>query len=192
MRLRIPNPSLVVLCGPAGSGKSTFAARHFPATAVVSSDRCRALLADDERTIAVSREAFELFHHIIARRLGLGRLAVADSTALRRDARRSLLAIGRRHGVQVVAVLFDVSEERCYLHDTLRERRVGRAVIARQVRLLQETLRTIRDEGFDDVIILDDVMTRQTSVELVPTGRLTGHRASGPPDGGSPPDSDAR
>ncbi len=166
VRLRIPNPSLVILCGPAGSGKSTFAARHFPPTAIVSSDRCRAMLADDERNLAVSREAFTLFHTLIDRRLHFRRLAVADSTALRRDARRALLDIGRRHGVPVLLVVFDVSEDRCSLHDTMRERRVGRAVIARQVRLLHEALKTIPHEGFDGVTILDDASARHAAIEI--------------------------
>jgi protein phosphatase len=164
--VRIPSPALVVLIGPAGSGKSTFAARRFPETAVVSSDRCRAMLADDERNLAISREAFELFHDLIARRLRLGRLTVADSTALRRDARRALLGIGRRQGVPVIAIVFDVDEARCYYHDTLRTRRVGRAVIERQVKLLQDTLKTIRDEGFDEVVVLDEALARQVHVEV--------------------------
>lgn len=171
MRLRIPNPSLVVLVGPAGSGKSTFAARHFPATAIVSSDRCRAMLADDERSLAVSREAFDLFYSIIERRLRLRRLTVADSTALRRDARRTLLEIAQRHTVPVIAIVFAVDEERCYLHDTLRERRVGRAVIARQVGLLYESLKTIDAEGFEEVVVLDETQARQTSVEIQPFTR---------------------
>ncbi len=165
--MRIPNPALVVLCGPAGSGKSSFAARHFPPTAVVSSDRCRALLADDERNLAVSREAFDLFHTIIDRRLRFQRLTVADSTALRREARQMLLEIGRRRAVPVQLIVFDVSEDRCYLHDTLRDRRVGRTVIARQVRLLHEALRIIPEEGFDAVTILDDATAPRASMEIV-------------------------
>lgn len=166
MRVRIPTPSLVVLCGPAGSGKSTFAARHFPPTAIVSSDRCRAMLGDDERNMAVSSEAFELFHTIIDTRLRLRRLTVADSTALRPVARRTLLEIGRRHTVPVTLIVFDVSEERCYLHDTRRERRVGRAVISQHVQQLQEALRVIPGEGFDAVTMLDDALSRVTTIEL--------------------------
>jgi predicted kinase len=182
VRLRIPVPSLVVLCGPAGSGKTTFAARHFPPTAIVSSDRCRAMLGDDERNLAVSRDAFELFHFIIARRLALGRLAVADSTALRPEARRTLLEIGRRAGVPVYLIVFDVDEERCYYHDTLRARRVGRPVIARQVQALREALKTIPREGFDHVTVLDDALARSVSVELVPTPAAPGVRREAPGD----------
>jgi protein phosphatase len=170
VKLEIASPALVVLCGPAGSGKSTFAARHFPRTAIVSSDRCRAMLADDERNLAVSREAFDLFHTIIDRRLRFRRLAVADSTALRRDARRTLLDIGQRRGVPVHLIIFDVSVDRCYLHDTLRDRRVGRAVIARQVRLLHDALRTVGEEGFDRVVVLDEDAARRAAVVIAPSG----------------------
>lgn len=171
MRIRITAPSLVVLCGPAGSGKSTFAARHFAPTAIVSSDGCRAMLGDDERNLAVSPEAFELFHTIIDRRLRLRRPTVADSTALRSDARRTLLDIGQRHAVPVTLIVFDVSEEQCYLHDTRRERRVGRPVIAQHVRQLQDALRTIPQEGFNAVIMLDDALARTSSVEIVAGAR---------------------
>ena len=45
--LDIPDFSLVVLIGATGSGKSTFAARHFLPTEVVSSDQARAFVSDD-------------------------------------------------------------------------------------------------------------------------------------------------
>jgi protein phosphatase len=37
--LQIPELSLVVLVGASGAGKSTFAAKHFKATEILSSDR---------------------------------------------------------------------------------------------------------------------------------------------------------
>jgi protein phosphatase len=39
MQVKIPDFSLVVLVGATGSGKSTFAARHFLPTEIMSSDR---------------------------------------------------------------------------------------------------------------------------------------------------------
>ena len=46
--IEVPELSLVVLVGASGSGKSTFARKHFKATEVVSSDACRGMVADDE------------------------------------------------------------------------------------------------------------------------------------------------
>ncbi len=43
MDIKIPNLSLVLLIGASGSGKSTFAARYFRPTEILSSDYCRGL-----------------------------------------------------------------------------------------------------------------------------------------------------
>ena len=48
MKIVLPELSLVVLVGVSGSGKSTFARRHFKATEVLSSDVCRGWVSDDE------------------------------------------------------------------------------------------------------------------------------------------------
>ncbi|MBL8188496.1 MAG: AAA family ATPase [Acidobacteria bacterium] len=57
--LEIPVPSLVLLIGSSGAGKSTFAARHFQPTEIISSDRCRAMICDDESDQTINTEAFE-------------------------------------------------------------------------------------------------------------------------------------
>ncbi|MYE67851.1 MAG: AAA family ATPase, partial [Acidimicrobiia bacterium] len=59
-RIDVPEVGLVVLCGASGSGKSTFARRHFASTEVVSSDQCRALVSDDETDQSSTAAAFEL------------------------------------------------------------------------------------------------------------------------------------
>ena len=79
-QLDIPELSLVVLVGASGSGKSTFAAKHFLSTEVLSSDYCRALVADDENDQSVTNEAFELLHFIAAKRMAGGRLTVVEFT----------------------------------------------------------------------------------------------------------------
>jgi len=58
--IEIPDFSLVVLIGSTGSGKSTFAAKHFLPTEVISSDNCRALISDDETDQGVTADAFDL------------------------------------------------------------------------------------------------------------------------------------
>lgn len=176
MRITIPDPSLVMLCGPAGSGKSTFARKHFPETAIVSSDRCRAMIGDDEANLSVSRDAFEVFHQIIAARLRNGRLAVADSTALSVEARRELRQVGRRAGVPVILIVFDVSEDTSVKQDEARHRRVGRPVIREQWERLQEALKAISHESYDRVMVLSEDEVRRASVELVKGKRVLTER----------------
>jgi predicted kinase len=154
MDVVLPDPGLVILCGPAGCGKTTFARKHFSETAVVSSDRCRALIADDEQELRVSAAAFALFHQIINSRLQFRRLTVADSTALHPDARRELRRIARRWSAPTALLAFDIPEETCVLWNTRRRRRVARAVIRRQRRQLDETLRRVSQEGYDRVVVL--------------------------------------
>jgi protein phosphatase len=165
-RLQIPRDALVLLCGPAGSGKSTFARRHFRPTAIVSSDRCRAMVGDDEANITISPLAFDLFHLIIDMRLRQHRLTVADSTALRREARADLQAIARRWGVPTVLIVFDVSEAAAHTYNARRRRRVARPVIRQQWERLQEARQTVGDEGFDYVYVLREEEVSAATIEL--------------------------
>ena len=90
--IEIEDPILVVLIGAAGSGKSTFAARHFAADEILSSDAFRALVAGDAADQRASGLAFRRLHEELARRLARGRLSVVDATNLTPHARRVLLA----------------------------------------------------------------------------------------------------
>ncbi|MFN7017206.1 MAG: AAA family ATPase, partial [Fimbriimonadales bacterium] len=69
MRLEIPELSVVVLVGASGAGKSTFARRWFLPTEIVSSDACRAMIADDENDQSATPHAFDLLHTIVGKRL---------------------------------------------------------------------------------------------------------------------------
>ena len=80
--LPVTDLSLVVLVGASGSGKSTFARRHFKPTEILSSDFCRGLVADDENDQSASRDAFDVLHYIAGKRLAAGRRTVVDATSL--------------------------------------------------------------------------------------------------------------
>ncbi|MDR5710435.1 MAG: 3-hydroxybutyryl-CoA dehydrogenase [Armatimonadota bacterium] len=165
-RISIPGNALVVLVGPAASGKSTFAQKWFSPTQIVSSDRCRAMISDDESNLAVSGRAFQLFYELIRHRLALGRLTVADSTALSPRIRRELRTLARQAGVPVVALVFLTSQETCLARDGLRKRRVGSEVIERHHRMLRAALEQIPREGYDAWYVLDERGQDEVSVEL--------------------------
>jgi predicted kinase len=152
--IRLVRPSVVVLCGPAACGKSTFAARHFRPTQIISSDHARSLVCDDESDQRHSAEAFALVNFIIEQRLAINRLCVVDSTALTPEARRILLDLARKYGVPCVVFLFDTPLETCIARDQARERSVGEAVIERQYRTFARERDNLDREGFDQVIQL--------------------------------------
>ncbi len=95
MTISIPELSLVMLVGVSGSGKSSFAARHFRATEVLSSDACRGLVSDDENDQAATAAAFDVLHHLAAKRLEVGRLTVVDATNVLPEARKPLVALAK-------------------------------------------------------------------------------------------------
>jgi protein phosphatase len=167
-RIIVPINSLVLLCGPAGCGKSTFAARQFLPTQVVSSDECRALVSDDASNQKVTGHAFDLMHFIIEKRLLLVRLTVADATNLKREDRGSLVRIGRWFGFNTILIAFNTTYETCRARNSARDRMVPDDALAAQYELFEKTLKTIKRERFDSVYIIDEADQDDALVEVVP------------------------
>jgi protein phosphatase len=163
-QIALPRNTLLVLVGPAGCGKSTFAARHFLPTQVVSSDECRALISDDPTNQQVSGDAFDLMKFIIEKRLMLGKLTVADATHLSKESRRPMIHLAARFGFNSAALVFDVPLEVCLVRNAGRQRVVPEQALARQHVELQITLQAVRREGFSHVFVLDQIVQREATV----------------------------
>ncbi|WP_312885408.1 polynucleotide kinase-phosphatase [Streptomyces physcomitrii] len=157
--LPVTDLSLVVLVGASGSGKSTFARRHFKGTEVLSSDFCRGLVADDENDQGASKDAFEVLHYIAGKRLAAGRLTVVDATSVQSESRRRLIALAREYDVLPIAIVLDVPEEVCAERNAARADRAGmpRRVVQRHTRELRRSLRHLEREGFRKVHVLRGV-----------------------------------
>lgn len=153
--IAIPDHCLVVLIGASGSGKSTFAARHFRPTAVLSSDHYRAVVGDDPEAQHVTPAAFNALHHIAGLRLGLGRQAVIDATSVKAVDRASLLRLAQAHNVPAIAIVFNLEEAIMVERNARRtDRRVAASVIRRQMTELRRGLRGLEHEGFSAIAIL--------------------------------------
>ncbi|MCI3933604.1 polynucleotide kinase-phosphatase [Streptomyces sp. AN091965] len=157
--LPVTDLSLVVLVGASGSGKSTFARRHFKPTEVLSSDFCRGLVADDENDQSASRDAFDVLHYIAGKRLAAGRRTVVDATSVQSESRKQLVELARRHDVLPIAIVLDVPEEVCAARNASRTDRADmpRRVIQRHTRELKRSLRHLEREGFRKVHVLRGV-----------------------------------
>ena len=149
MKISIPELSLVALIGPSGSGKSTFAAKHFMPTEVVSSDACRAMVADDSNDQAATPEAFALLNFITATRLRTGRLTVIDATSVQTQARKSLVELAKAHDCLPAAIVLNIPEALCLARNESRpDRQFGARVVRQQASQLRRSIRGAETRGF--------------------------------------------
>ena len=154
--ITLPELSLVMLVGPSGSGKSSFARKHFLATEIISSDWCRGLVSDDENDQAATKAAFEVLHFIAGKRLAAGRLTVIDATNVQPESRRSLVSLARQHHVIPVAIVLNLPRELCVERNRARpDRNFGKTVVWGQADALRRSLKGLRKEGISHVTVLD-------------------------------------
>ncbi|MBB5959534.1 polynucleotide kinase-phosphatase [Saccharothrix tamanrassetensis] len=155
MELKIPDLCLVVLVGASGSGKSTFARKHFLPTQVLSSDYFRGLVADDENDQSASGAAFDVLHYVAGKRLHAGRTTVVDATNVQRADRAHLVGLARAHNVLPVAIVLDAPEEVCLARNASRpDRDFGPHVVRRHRAALRKSLKFLAKEGFKRVHVL--------------------------------------
>jgi protein phosphatase len=157
--LKLPELSLILLIGSTGAGKSTFARRLFKPTEIVSSDACRGLVADDENDQSASKDAFELLHYLVAKRLKRGLLTVVDATNVQEEGRKPLVALARQYHVLPVAIVLDVPESVAHERNAGRpdRRHMGPHVVARHRQDLRKSLRNLKQEGFRHIHHLRNV-----------------------------------
>src|ERR1700723_2170957 len=149
MRIALPDPSLVVLVGASGSGKSSFAREHFAPTEVISSDFCRGLVSDDQNDQAATADAFAVLRFIASRRLAQPRFTVIDATNVQREAPKPLVELAKEHDLFPVAIVLDPPEAICRERNRLRaDRQFGPHVVRRQRADLRRSLKGLQREGF--------------------------------------------
>lgn len=153
--IEIPSRALVALVGISGSGKSTFARRHFAASQVLASDAFRAMVADDENDLSATDDAFGILYAVAAKRLRRGRLTVVDATNVQASARAGLLRLALAHDVPAIAIVLHVPLPECWARSQTRaDRRITRSVLVRQHRDLRDSLEWLPHEGFAAVHVL--------------------------------------
>jgi len=179
VRLELPDPSLVVLIGASGSGKSSFARKRFAPTEVISSDFCRGLVADDENDQSATKDAFAVLQFIAGRRLAQPRFTVVDATNVQREARRPLVELAKQHDLFPVAIVLDTPEAICQERNRSRpDRTFGPHVVRQQRSQLQKSLRGLQREGFRRVHVmrsLEEIDSAEVHRTPLWTDRRTDH-----------------
>jgi predicted kinase len=128
----LPADALVLLVGPAGAGKSTFARRQFARSSVLSSDGFRDVLSGDPADQRSTVAAFRLLHAAARERLARGLLTVVDATNVLRSARDPLVSIAEEEDRPRIALVFDIPLVRCLEQNAARAGRVVPAAVVRR------------------------------------------------------------
>jgi len=149
VELVVPELSLVLLVGASGAGKSTFAAKHFAPTEVLSSDHYRGVVSNDENAQDASADAFAVLEFIADKRLARGLLTVIDATNVDKTLRARWIRLARRYHVLPVAITFEIPPNVCHARNRDRpDRDFGLHVVRRQASLLRRSVGGLRREGF--------------------------------------------
>ncbi|MFN5847643.1 MAG: AAA family ATPase, partial [Chitinophagales bacterium] len=167
MQIKVPELSLVVLIGVSGSGKSSFAKKHFKRTEILSSDECRALVSEDENSQSATNDAFDVLYYIAGKRLKSGLLTVIDATNVQKESRKGLIELGRTYHCLPIAIVLDLPEKVCEERNQNRpDRNFGGHVIRQQNQQLKKSIRGLKDEGFRQIYILKSLEEVDAVLEI--------------------------
>lgn len=139
-------PSLVVLIGLPGSGKSVFAralAKRHP-SAILDSDALRQVLfAEPEHTKKEHARLFPALHHLMGRLLSRGVTVIVDATNLKEASRKPYYDIAKEHGAPLVLVRVEAPIG--VIRDRLRKREAERDPLDRSTATLEVFEKMVAD-----------------------------------------------
>lgn len=160
-------PTLVLLCGVPGSGKTHYAKKYIEEnynTIHLSSDSIRAELYGDESIQGNPNEVFVLMQKRAVEALNNGQNVVYDATSITRKDRAGIIASCPKFA-KIECHIIWAPIETCMERDTTRTRTVGKEVIDRMLKRFQapyydegiHEIKVIRPAKFDYIQYFNDV-----------------------------------
>lgn len=144
-------PTLIIMCGISGSGKSTFAARkvkEMENTVVVSTDAIRYVLFGSESVQKDGDRVFKLAYDLIWDFLHKRKNVIFDAMSLLRKDRLTLIHKFKEMA-HMVCVVTGNDSARAIENQYKRDRHVPEEVVLAQSKRFQEPT---YDEGWDEII----------------------------------------
>jgi len=134
---REEHPHLVILCGPSGSGKSSWIAEHYPDYDLVSLDELRQQFNGDRSSQDNRGQILQHAKELLKVALRAKRGVVWDATNLRTDFRSVIATLGRDYHALVSLVAFLLPEKQLYSSNRKRKYSVPNSVLLRQLESYQ-------------------------------------------------------
>lgn len=147
-------PSLILLVGIPGSGKTTYAKKYiseYPKTPVhLSSDKIREELYGDESVQGNPAEVFTIMQKRAIEALNEGHDVLYDATNVTRKDRASVIGICPKFA-QIECHIIWAPIDTCIERDASRDRTVGKEIIDKMLKRFQAPY---YDEGIDEIKII--------------------------------------
>lgn len=150
-------PTLVLMCGLSGSGKTTVAKTLQNSlqninlhTKIVSSDAIREELTGKVEDQSRNEEVFKIFHERIYMHLKDNYNVIADATNLTMKARRAILDRVNKLDINRLCYIVPKPYEQCRIDNLNREHPVPASVLKKQISGFQIPF---IEEGFDKIFI---------------------------------------
>lgn len=146
-------PSLILLVGIPGSGKTTYAEKYieeYESTIHLSSDKIRKELYNDESIQGDPNEVFSLMQKRAVEALNNGKSVVYDATNMTRKDRAGIIAACPKFAKIECHIIWSPIET-CIERDASRKRTVGKEVIDRMLKRFQAPY---YDEGVSEIKVV--------------------------------------
>lgn len=146
-------PTLILLIGPPGAGKTTYAKKYISQhanTVLLSSDKIRKEMWGNEAIQGDNNEIFGRMQTRTVNSLNFGYDVIYDATNMTRKDRARIIAT-RPKFARIEAHIIWAPIETCIERDYTRERTVGKEVIDRMLKRFQMPY---YDEGIDEINII--------------------------------------
>jgi len=144
---------LVIMCGPSGSGKSSWIERHYPDYSLISLDELREQFNGDRSSQKNRGQIMQHAKELLKESLRAKRGVVWDATNLRTDFRSVIATLGCNYHALVSLLVFLLPEEQLMSNNRNRQYSVPDQVLADQLESYQFPL---LNEAHQYQIIGDD------------------------------------
>ncbi len=174
----LPSPCLVLLVGPSGAGKTTWAEAHFRPEEIVSSDRLRAIVGESEDDLAASDDAFAILEQVVAHRVRRRLTTVIDTLGMDATRRANWLAMARKQNLSTVCVAFEFTLAECRARNREAGKSVPDRVLSQQVREFRAQRPELEREGYD--LLLEPTPVRTAPRKIAQAAPLVARQANEP------------
>jgi protein phosphatase len=155
--MNLDQRTLLLLCGPIGSGKSTFASKWI-GVHTVSADTLREMISGDAGNQNVSRDAFDLLYTLVDIKMRHGFPVVIDNLNHIARSRRDWFKLADKYGYKKAVVLFDhVDNNLCQAQNSSRKRVVPADIVKKSVESFYDGLKHLADDDISLTIHASDV-----------------------------------